>query len=218
MCAKGKERTFTFPENCCVFELYWLQGGKRRSLPRQKGRRLMVAAQRDNSLQQQAVLPLLAFTSTPPPQGPHSTTLLAAWEPLSADQKLWGTPTCAGVHLAVKSGTSPLHVPQVLTEQPRAVQGYWTHRARFHLLIAHTFPPASPLVMPCQLGSSFLRAGWSRSISCWLYSSCLDTTQFLQFLITHFLAWSPLENPSSDNTWWPFFYYFPLGSSVPNRF
>lgn len=125
-------------------------------------------------------------------------------------RRLWGISTCADIHLAAESREMLLPFTQAMTEQLTAVQCYQTHTARCQLVISHIFSPTSPLLTPYQLASPFLTAGWSHFISCWLYSSCLDTTQFLLFLIMHFLAWSPLETSSSDNIRWPFLYYFPM--------
>lgn len=120
--------------------------------------------------------------------------------------KLWGTPTRPDIHpAATESGEMP---PSFTS--PKRWLNSWCQ-----LLISHIFSPTSPLLTPCQLTSPLLTAGQSHFISCWRYSSCLDTTQFLLFLITHFLAWSPMETSSSDNVRWPFLYYFPTALLGP---
>lgn len=98
--------------------------------------------------------------------------------------RLWGASTHPDTHPAATESREMLP-PFTL---PKRWLNSWCQ-----LLLSHIFSPSSPLLTPCQLTSPLLRAGQSRFISCWLYSSCLDTTQFLLFLITHFLAWSPME-------------------------
>lgn len=165
----------------------------------------------NSSLQQQSVLPLLSFTCMPL-QGPRTHRVPTREIPIADQKALRNINMCwysTGSN-RVKRDAPSLHILQVMTDQLIAVQCYWTHIARCQLLISHLLSPTSPLLAPCQLTLPFLTAGSSDFIFCWLYSSCLDTTEFLLFLIMHFLAWSPLETSSSDNIRWPFLYYFPM--------
>lgn len=74
---QGKIRTFAFPENCCIFQLYYCKG-EREDISLIRKAEGWWCQHRGTALQHQPVLSLLAFTSTPLPQGAHSTTLLAA--------------------------------------------------------------------------------------------------------------------------------------------